>query len=138
MNEITIPYHLAIPTVLCLIGIIAILVNRKKLFTKNSLLWTSITIFLVFYFMVVSKSTFDDMYYQWDLNRYDLDKDRMFGGEEITTEQSKAMQKLTSDTGRNFSFITGFIFAFIISTIFFIFGKIIIGIKTIKKRKNHT
>ena len=138
MDEITIPYHLAIPTVLCLIGIIAILVNRKRLFTKNKLLWTSITIFFGLYFVVVSKSTFDDMYYQWDLNRYDLDKDGMFGGEEITTEQSKAMQKLTSDTGRNFSFITGFIFAFIISTIFFIFGKIITGIKTIKKRKNHT
>ena len=138
MDEITIPYHLAIPTVLCLIGIIAILVNRKRLFTKNKLLWTSITIFLVLYFVIVSKSTFDDMYYQWDLNRYDLDKDGMFGGVEITTEQSKAMQKLTSDTGRNFSFITGFIFAFIISAIFFIFGKIITGIKTIKKRKNHT
>jgi hypothetical protein len=138
MDEITIPYHLAIPTVLCLIGLIAILINRKRLFTKNKLLWTSITIFLILYFLVVSKSTFDGIYYQWDLNRYDLDKDGMFGGEEITTEQSKAMQKLISDTGRNFSFITGFIFAFIISTIFFIFGKIIIGIKTIKKRKNHT
>ena len=59
-------------------------------------------------------ATFDDIYYQWDLNRYDLDKDGMFSGEEITDQQNEAMRKLTSDTGRNFSFITGFVMALII------------------------
>ncbi|MBK9794342.1 MAG: hypothetical protein IPP60_14915 [Sphingobacteriales bacterium] len=57
-------------------------------------------------------ATFDAIYYQLDLNRYDLNKDGMFGGKEITNEQNEAMRKLTSDTGRNFSFITGFVFAF--------------------------
>ena len=67
---------------------------------------------------------YDDIYYQWDLNRYDLDKDGLFGGEEITKEQEAAMQRLTSDVGRNFSFITGFIFALIIAGAVYIFGRL--------------
>jgi hypothetical protein len=54
----------------------------------------------------------------------------MFGGAEITDAQNEAMRKLTSDTGRNFSFITGFIFAFIISTIVYILGRISLKLKT--------
>ena len=53
----------------------------------------------------------------------------MFGGDELTNEQNEAMRRLTSDTGRNFSFITGFIFAFIISLTIFIFGLLIKRLK---------
>jgi hypothetical protein len=129
LNEITIPYHLATPTIICIIGLIAILVYRKRLFTKSKLFWTSLTVFLVFYLFIVGSATFDDIYYQWDLNRYDLDKDGMFGGKEITAEQEEAMRKLTSDTGRNFSFITGFVFALIISTAIYISGRLILKLK---------
>jgi hypothetical protein len=129
LDEITIPYHLATPTIICIIGLIAILVYRKRLFTKSKLFWTSLTVFLVFYLFIVGSATFDDIYYQWDLNRYDLDKDGMFGGKEITAEQEEAMRKLTSDTGRNFSFITGFVFALIISTAIYISGRLILKLK---------
>jgi hypothetical protein len=129
MDEITIPYHLAIPTIISLLGLLTILFNRKKLFSKNRILWISITTFLILYLFIVGNSTFDDIYYQWDLNRYDLDKDGMFGGAEITDAQNEAMRKLTSDTGRNFSFITGFVFAFIISAFLYILGRIILKLK---------
>ena len=129
MDEITIPYHLAIPTIICLVGFGVILFYRKKLFFKNKLLWTSVTVFLVLYLFIVGSATFDAIYYQWDLNRYDLDKDGMFGGAELTDEQNEAMRKLTSDTGRNFSFITGFVFALIISTAVYISGRIILKLK---------
>jgi hypothetical protein len=66
----------------------------------------------------------DDIYYQWDLNRYDLDKDGLFGGQEITDEQKAAMQRLTNDVGRNFSFITGFIFAGAIGTMIYLLGRL--------------
>lgn len=125
MGEITIPYHLAIPTVICIVGLMTIFLKRKTLFVKNKLLWTSITIFLCLYLLIVGTATFDSIYYQWDLNQYDLDKDRMFGGKELTNEQNEAMRKLTNDTGRNFSFITGFIFALIISLAAYICGVII-------------
>ena len=129
MDEITIPYHLATPTAICVVGLVAILFYRKKLFSNNKLLWKSVTVFLVLYLLIVGKATFDAIYYQWDLNRYDLDKDGMFGGIEITDQQNEAMRKLTSDTGRNFSFITGFAFAIIISTAVYISGRVILKLK---------
>lgn len=129
LDEITIPYHLAIPTIICVVGLVIILIYRKRLFSKNKLFWTSLTIFLVLYLFIVGSATYDDIYYQWDLNRYDLDKDGMFGGEEITAEQEEAMRKLTSDTGRNFSFIIGFVFAAIISTVVYILGRLTLKLK---------
>lgn len=129
MDEITLPYHLAIPTIICVVGLVIILIYRKRLFSKNKLIWTSLTIFLVLYLFIVGSATYDDIYYQWDLNRYDLDKDGMFGGEEITAEQKEAMRKLTRDTGRNFSFIIGFVFASIISTVLYILGRLTLKLK---------
>lgn len=129
MDGITIPYHLATPTTICVVGLLTILFYRKRLFSKNKLLWASVTVFLVLYLLIVGRATFDDIYYQWDLNRYDLDKDGMFGGIEITDQQNEAMIKLTSDTGRNFSFITGFVFALIISIAVYISGRVILKLK---------
>lgn len=82
------------------------------------------TVFLAVYLFVVGGATYDDIYYQWDLNRYDLDKDGLFGGEEITEEQKAAMQRLINDVGRNFSFITGFIFAGAIGTMTYLFERL--------------
>lgn len=124
MDELTIPYHLAAPTIICVVGLVIILIYRKRLFPKNKLFWTCFTVFLVLYVFIVGGATYYDLCYQRDLNRYDLNKDGMFGGEEITTEQEEAMRKLTSDTGRNFSFITGFVFASIISTVVYIIGRL--------------
>lgn len=125
MDEITIPFHLEILTIICAVGLVAILFYRKRLFSKNKLFWTSVTIFLVLYLLTVGSATFDDIYSQWNLNRYDLNKDGIFGGIEVTDEQNEAMRKLSSNTGRNFSFITGFVFALIISTTVYILGQII-------------
>jgi hypothetical protein len=129
MEEITIPYHLAAPAIICLIGLGAILLFRKKLFPKNKLFWISITVFLILYFLIVGSAAFDDIYYQWSLNRYDLDRDGVFGGAEITPEQNEAMRMLTNDTGRNFSFITGFVCSLIISTVVYITGWVISKLK---------
>jgi hypothetical protein len=129
MSEITIPYHLAIPTIICLVGLGTILIYRKRLLSKNKLLWISILVFLVLYLFIVGGATYDAIYFQWDLNRYDLDKDGMFGGAEITAEQNEAMRKLSNDTGRNFSFITGFVFALVISLVVYISVRVFVGLK---------
>lgn len=122
MNEISVPYHLVTPAILCIIGLIVICVFRKNLLGKK-LFWLSITVFLVVYCYIVASATFQDIYYQWDLNRYDLDKDGFFGGVEITAEQQEAMRRLTNDVGRNFSVLTGFIFAALVSVGVYIFGR---------------
>jgi len=125
MNEITIPYHLAVPSLICILGLLAILLFRNKLFKKNKILWIAITVFLVFYLFIVGGATYDDIYYQWDLNRYDLNQDGIFSGEEITEAQKEAMNRLINDVGRNFSFVMGFIFSFIISSVVYVSGRII-------------
>jgi hypothetical protein len=81
-----------------------------------------VTVFFALYLFVVGSALYNDIYYQWDLSRYDLDKDGIFGGNEITEDQKAAMLRLTSDVGRNFSFITGFVFALTIAVAVYVFG----------------
>jgi len=137
MHEITIPYHLVIPTIICIVGFGAIFFFRKKLFSRDKVLWISVTVFLFIFFLVVAGSAYDDLYCQWDLNRYDLNKDGMFSGQEVTEEQEAAMQRVTSDVGINFGFIfiTGFIFAFIISSVVYFMGLLFTKLKKYNNEK---
>ena len=80
-------------------------------------------VILTFYLLIVGQATYSDIYAQWNLNKFDLNKDGFFSGKEITTEQKVAMRNLTSDTGRNLSFITGIIFSGIIAFFVYIIGK---------------
>lgn len=124
MNNITIPYHLAIPSIVCIIGLILIIFFRKKLFKTNSALWIAITVFLVLYLFVVGGATYEDICLQFEANRLDLNKDGVYDISEQTNELQKVMGKLTNDVGRNFSFISGFVFAFIISSVVYVFGRL--------------
>jgi tetrahydromethanopterin S-methyltransferase subunit G len=135
MDEITIPYHLVIPIIICIVGLGTIFFLRKKLFPRNKVLWISVTVFLFFYLLIVAGAAYDDLYCQWDLNRYDLNKDGLFSGQEITEKQTAAMQRLTNDVGRNLSFITGFIFAFIISSVVYIMGLLFTKFKKYNNEK---
>lgn len=122
MDDITIQLHLAFPTLLSFVVLSVILYYRQRLFSKHKWFWIGLTIFLTLYLFIVGNALYTDIYYQWDLNRYDLDKDGTFGGEEITEGQKLAMQRLTSDVGRNFSFISGFTFSFWIALAVYISG----------------
>ncbi len=59
---------------------------------------------------------YDRISCQLTLNKYDLNKDGIFSGNEVTEEQKQAMQNLINDTGRNLVFITGFLFSLAISS----------------------
>lgn len=126
MNPITIPYHLAIPSLICFLLLTFIFRRRKQFFGKNKrkLLWVSATVFLITYLLVVASATYADIFYQWDLNAYDLNQDGFFGENERTPQQKKAMSKLVNDTGRNFSFITGVIYGLMLAVPTYIFGKL--------------
>ncbi|MFK7900368.1 MAG: hypothetical protein AB8B61_06390 [Cyclobacteriaceae bacterium] len=131
MDEITLPYHLIIPSVISILVLVILFVKRKRIFKSRTKkwLWVSVTIFFLFYLFIVGGATYSDIYAQWNLNQFDLDKDGFFGGNEITPEQEKAMRNLISDTGRSFSFITGLIFSGIIASFVFIIGRLIERIK---------
>ena len=133
MNEISIPYHLLLPSILSALFLILIVIKRQKLLIENKKkwIWISLTVFLGAYLFIVGFATINDIYYQRDLNNFDLNKDGFFGGAEITPEQEQAMFRLTNDVGRNFSFLTGLIFAIILAIPTYMIGQII----ELKKRK---
>lgn len=92
---------------------------------KRKLLWISILTFFLLYLFIVGSATYEDIYAQWNVMRFDLNKDGLFSGDEITTEQTEAMRLLINDVGRNFAFFTGIIFSGLIAIFVFVSGKII-------------
>ena len=116
MSPITVPYHLLLPAIISLAVLSFILIRKQQLFGSQfkKRFWVSV-IFLTTYTLIVGGATFDDIYYQWDLNRYDLDGNGSFGSNEITPEQEAAMQMLINDLGRNLSVITGLVFSAILA-----------------------
>ena len=138
MNEISLPYHLIIPSVLSILILGIVLFKSKRLFKtgKWKWFWISFTIFFLFYLVIVTGATYSDIYAHWNLNRFDLNKDGFFNGDEITTEQKTAIKNLTNDIGRNFSFITGLFFSAILAFVVFIIGKTTEYIKNKKHTSN--
>lgn len=103
-----------------------IILYRKRLFVrgKRKWFWISTSVFFGTYLFIVGGATYADLDAQWTLNKFDLNQDGFFNGDEITTEQNKAMMNSINDIGRNFSFITGLIFSGIIAMFVLIVGKI--------------
>jgi hypothetical protein len=126
MNELDIPYHLAIPTFVCIGILLLFFFKRRQLSnSKYKLFWISATVFLTIYSFIVGSAMIDNIRYKRALYKYDLDKDGFFGGKELTPELEAASFRLANDVGRNFSIFTGTIFAGIISIATYILGKII-------------
>ena len=135
MDNITIPVHLLIATLFSLGILWYILANRKEFFQDNYRRWFWISAVVCFsiYGLIVGLAMFQDIYLHWNLNRYDLNKDGIFTGEEICEEQKNAMNRVIRDFGRNFAVITGLIFSAIISFPIFLIG---IGIQKLKRNKH--
>ena len=135
MTQITIPYHLFIPALISLILFLLIIALWKKIFSrsKKKSVWVSILFFLIIYTIIVGSATFEDIYCQWDLNKYDLNMDGVFSGNEINTNQQAALERLINDLGRNFTVFTGLIFSGVISLFVFIIGT---GIEKYRKLKS--
>ncbi len=135
MNEISLPYHLIVPSIISAIALVIIFVKRKKLFanTKWRWIWISVTVFFGVYLLIVAGAAYTDISLELSLRKFDLNGDGFFNGAEITAEQQERMHKFIADKGRNFSFISGIFFAGIIALCIFMGGKII---DYLNKRKN--
>jgi energy-coupling factor transporter transmembrane protein EcfT len=121
MNEITIHNHLLLPTIIAVLSILLVLFKKDKLiFKTNKNFYFSLLLFFGLYLLIVGNALYQDLFHQWNLNKYDLDKDGFFSGNEINESQKNAMQQLTNDTGRNFSFIIGLLFSCFVSTLTFL------------------
>lgn len=130
MEKIEIPYHLIIPSIMSFIGLLLIFFNRKKLFKKKRIFWVSVSVFFVLYLIIVGKASYDSVFYQLELYRFDLNNDGFFNGNELTEELNAVIKKQNNDVGRNFSFITGLVFSLLISLLVYVFGKLFFRKKT--------
>ena len=140
MTQITIPYHLIIPAIILILILGILFIKRKSIFgnEKRKWFWISLTIFFLLYFFILGGATYSDIYAQWNLNKFDLNKDGFFSGNEITRDQKEAMRNLTNDTGRNFSFITGLIFSGLIAFFVYAISKTTLFIKKKNNYKQHS
>lgn len=135
MTPITLPYHLLIPGLICLVLLMVILIFSKRIFTSSNKksLWVAIISFLLIYIIILGSAIFDDIYCQWDLNKYDLNMNGIFEDNEINPEQEAAFQRLINDTGRNFAIFTGLIISVVLSSVIFLIG---LGFKKYRSLKN--
>ena len=74
---------------------------------------------VICYFCVLFSVWSIDWHYKYELDKFDLDGDGIFSGEELTPEMDKAMKRLTNDTGRTFAPITGAIISPIYNVFWF-------------------
>jgi len=138
MNQVSLPYHLIIPSIISILILGIVFYKRKRLFKsgKWKWFWISLTLFFTVYLLIVGGATYSHISSELALRKFDLNGDGMYNGTEITPELRVAMNKVISDTGRNFSFITGLIFSGIIAFFVFIIGKITEYIKNKKTTHN--
>jgi len=133
VNEINFPYHLITPSIITFLILGLIVYKRKRLFKneKRRWSWSCITLFFSVYLLIVALALITDIRYQSNLYEFDLNGDGFFNGNEITPEQKIAMKNMISDTGRNFSFISGLFVSGILSITVYTSG---LFIKYITKR----
>ena len=126
MDNISLPYHLIVPTLIFCVILGFLFYKRKQIFKagKWKWFWISFTVFCVIYLVLVGGAAYSDISSKLALQHFDLNGDGFFNGNEITSEQKAAMAKVISDTGRNLVIFTGLIFAGMISALVFITGKI--------------
>lgn len=138
MNEISLPYHLIIPSIISIVILGIVFFQRKKLFKskKWKWFWISFTIFFLFYLLIVGGSTYGSISSKLTLLKFDLNGDGFFTKNEITPEQIKAERNVISDTGRNLSVVIGLIFSGIIAIFVFTIGKIFEYFKKKKVTRN--
>lgn len=126
MSEYSLPMHLVYPAIFSLLVLCLIIYKRKVFFRKrkSKSLPISITIFFLIYFLILVNVIYLDHHYLQALDKFDLNLDNRFRGDEITTDYQEALNKVTNDTARLYAFITGAIFSFIIALFVFVVGKI--------------
>jgi len=88
---------------------------NKKLHKKKMLLLFMTVAFFLSYFTLIFFVKFYDVYLNFKLNLYDLNKDGVFSINEQTSEQIIAMNSVVNDTGRNLISLTAIPISIIIS-----------------------
>lgn len=97
--------------VLLLIPAISWVANRKVFSSKLKNVSVSAISAVCSYIFILISVAYVEQKLDAELAAFDLDGNGIFSGSEITTEQEKAMYRVTADTGRTFAPFTGAIFS---------------------------
>ncbi|MFH6987869.1 hypothetical protein ACHRVW_09000 [Flavobacterium collinsii] len=108
--------HILFPIIIAFLCLIFLIYKREEVIYKtNKNLFIAFLIFFITYLIVVGSALFHNIFNEINLNKYDLNNDGIFSGEEITADQLKASEALIRDSAGSFSFVTGLIYAFLVS-----------------------
>ena len=88
--------------------------------------------FIIIYLLIIGNVLTYYIYLDYKVSTFDLDGDGFFSYEESTPEYAEYSSMLVNDLARLFAPITGFVFSFLCSAIFFIILKFI---RIIRQRK---
>ncbi len=122
MSEISLPHHLIFPCLISALVLFILILLRKRIYSKWKWIWISSTLFFAIYLFIVAGASYSDIQAKRNLIQFDLNHDGLFTGDEITTDMKEAINRLTNDIRRNFSFISGLFFSAAISFMVFIGG----------------
>jgi len=124
MNPLDIPYHLLLPCLLSVVGLGLIVWKRKRLFGQKSVFWRAVVVFLSVYALIVGMAAYQDIWIQCEVNRLDINDDGLFSSSEMTPEVQELLRMQTSDVGRNFSFVSGWVVAFVLAAMVYMLGRL--------------
>lgn len=99
--------------VLLLIPIFVLVVNKKLFSSKLKNVSVSAISAVFLYLFILVSVAYVEQRLDSELAAFDLNGDGFFSGSEVTSEQEKAMFRVTADTGRTFAPFTGAIFSVI-------------------------
>ena len=104
----------------------------SRFFKRNpSNLRLALINFIIIYLLIIISVCVYDIYLKYKVSTFDLDGDGFFTSEEWTPEYAKYSSRLVNDLGRNLAPVTGFVFSFLHSILFFV----ILTLYRIIKRK---
>lgn len=81
-------------------------------------------ILITVYALIVGMAVYQDIWLQCEVNHLDINDDGLFSSSEMTPEVQELLRKQTSDIGRNFSFVRGWVVAFIFAAMVYRIGRL--------------
>lgn len=85
------------------------LLYKHRLFPKMHSAWLFLICCLIVYLLILANVYLIDIRLDAELDVFDLNRDGFFSDSEITPSQKAAMDRVVSDTGRQFAPFTGVI-----------------------------
>ena len=110
------------------------LLYKRQLFPKLRSAWLFLICCLIVYGLILAHVYLIETRLESELNAFDLNGDGFFSGPELTAAQEIAMNRVISDTGRNFAPFTGIILAPILGAFAFALVKMVGMVRQVFQR----